>query len=255
MTSKTFAIITDIHSNIVALERALEIVASHRYDQLICLGDCFALGPAPEKILKRLTELESIYIRGNHDRYLIERLWEQERPSLEGMDPDDPVCQDIVANEKWTADKVGKAGVDFINKMHISHREVVGKTLVEFTHAWYQRDDLPPTMDEGLQWRNHVSAAHPEVDQFIFIHGHVHYPRNEASENLRILCQGATGMPFDEDPRGSVAFLTIGDYYEWDVIRFDYDRDQAIALLDERKPPFYQNLKNTIRYAAIRNDA
>ncbi len=254
MTSKTFAILTDIHSNIAALDKALDIVDSHQYDQLICLGDCFALGPAPEKVLETLRKLDSIFIRGNHDRYLVERLWEQERPSLEGMDPDDPVCQDIVANEKWTAEQVGQGGVEFVNKMHISHREVVGHTLVEFTHAWYQRDDLPPTIEEALQWRNHVHAAHPEVDQFIFIHGHVHHPRNDAAENLKVLCQGATGMPFDEDPRGSVAFLTIGDYFEWDVIRFDYNKEATIQLLDDRKPPFYRNLKNTVRYAAIRND-
>ncbi|MFQ6614635.1 MAG: hypothetical protein ACE5D1_07305, partial [Fidelibacterota bacterium] len=111
-----------------------------------------------------------------------------------------------------------------------------------------------PTVEEALMWRNHVQAAHPEVTQFIFIHGHVHQPRDEGSENLKILCQGATGMPFDEDPRGAVAFLTIGEYFEWDVIRFDYNKDETIGLLNDRKPPFYHNLINTVRYAAIRND-
>ncbi|RMF06725.1 MAG: metallophosphoesterase [Candidatus Neomarinimicrobiota bacterium] len=254
MTSKTFAIITDIHSNFAALGKALEIIENHPHDQLICLGDCFALGPAPEKVFERLQSLEAIFIRGNHDRYLVERLWEQERPSLEGMDPDDPVCQAIVANEKWTAEQVGEAGADFIRSMHISHREVVGNTFVEFTHAWYERDDEPPTLEEAVHWRDHVQAAHPEVDQFIFIHGHVHHPRDESAENLKVLCQGATGMPFDEDPRGAVAFLTIGEFFEWDVIRFDYDKEATIQLLDDRKPPFYQNLKKTVLYAAIRND-
>ena len=44
-----------------------------------------------------------IFLRGNHDRYLLERLWEDELPSLEGMDPYDPICQAIVQNEEWTA--------------------------------------------------------------------------------------------------------------------------------------------------------
>ena len=53
MTSKTFAIITDIHSNISALNNALNIIDSRKnVDQIICLGDCFSLGPEPEKTLR-----------------------------------------------------------------------------------------------------------------------------------------------------------------------------------------------------------
>lgn len=255
MSAKTFAIITDIHSNSEALKVAFSILDEHDYDQLICLGDCFALGPEPEKVLADLNNLEDcIFIRGNHDRYLIERLWEQERPSLEGMDPDDPVCQGIVANEKWTAEVLGQAGVDFIDAMHIAHREVVGNMLVEFTHAWYQRDDQVPTMDEALHWRNHVQNTHPDVEHFVFVHGHTHLPRREKQENLTIFCQGATGLPFDKIPRGAVALLTVGDSLEWDVVRFDYNRDKTMQQFEDRKPPFYHNLQNTVRYAEVRND-
>lgn len=256
MSAKTFAIITDIHSNAESLRKALAIIAERPgVDQIICLGDCFPLGPQPEETLKILQSIaDCIFIRGNHDRYIIERLWEEERPSLEGMDPDDPICQAIVSNIEWTAQQVGQAGVDFIKEMHIAHRETVNTSLVEFTHAWYQRDDQPPSMDEALNWRNHVHAAHAELDQFVFVHGHTHIPRHETKENLTILCQGATGLPFDEDHRGAVAFLTIAKRFEWDVIRYQYDRTNTIDLLEKRQPPFYKNLQNTVRYAAIRND-
>jgi predicted phosphodiesterase len=257
MEGKTFAIITDIHSNVSSLKRALEIIEDRDdIDQKICLGDCFALGPSPKETLEILKSIENcIFLRGNHDRYLIERLWEQERPSLEGMNPDDPICQAIVANEEWTAEQVGDAGVEFVKAMHIAYREVVDNTLVEMTHAWYQRDDMPPTITEALNWRNHVKNAHPKVTQYVFVHGHVHTPRNETDENLTILCQGATGLPFDEDPRGSVAFLTVArESFNWDVVRYEYDQKITIDLLEDRKPPFYQNLQNTVKYAAIRND-
>ena len=53
MVNKTFAIITDIHSNISALSEAMEIIKSRdNIDQIICLGDCFSLGPEPEKTLE-----------------------------------------------------------------------------------------------------------------------------------------------------------------------------------------------------------
>tara|TARA_Y100001970_G_C14139409_1_gene806242 strand:+ start:374 stop:1144 length:771 start_codon:yes stop_codon:yes gene_type:complete len=253
MPNKTFAIITDIHSNISALTEAISIINSKdNIDQIICLGDCFSLGPEPEKTLETLSSIDNcIFIRGNHDRYIIENLWEEELPTLEGMDPYDPVCKAIVENEKWTAEKLGKEGIDFIRKMVISHRDIIGSTLVEFTHAWYQRDDHPPTMQEALNWKKHVKAAHDNISNFLFVHGHVHIPRIEIENNLTIYCQGATGLPFDKDARGSVAFLTVGDKTNWEVVRFDYDKELIINRLEERKTPFYLSLKNTVKYASI----
>ena len=143
MDSKTFAIITDIHSNLASLTKALAIIDERKdIDQILCLGDCFALGPEPEETLKMLKSIpDCIFVRGNHDRYLIEKLWEDELPSLEGMDPYDPICKAIVENEKWTAELLGEEGHDFCSNMKIAHREIIDKTLIEFTHAWYKRDD------------------------------------------------------------------------------------------------------------------
>ena len=67
---------------------------------------------------------------------------------------------------------------------------------------------------------------------------------------MTILCQGATGLSFDGDTRGAVAFLTVGDTFEWDVIRYTYDHTATIKELEKRKPPFYENLMKTVRYAS-----
>ena len=257
MDSKTFAIITDIHSNLASLKKALKIIDEReQIDQIICLGDCFALGPEPEATLEKLKEIPScIFIRGNHDRYLIEKLWEDELPTLEGMDPYDPICQAIVQNEKWTAELLGQKGRDFCNDMKIAHREIVGKTLIEFTHAWYKRDDKPPSVREALNWRDNIVKSNPNIEKVVFIHGHVHVPRHQVIENLTILCQGATGLPFDRDQRGAVAFLNISDnQINWDVVRYEYDNETTTNQLEKRRPPFYTNLKNTIKFASIRND-
>ena len=59
MSNKTFAILTDIHSNISALEQGVSIIDERKdVDQLVCLGDCFALGPAPKETLDLLKALK-----------------------------------------------------------------------------------------------------------------------------------------------------------------------------------------------------
>ena len=257
MNSKTFAIITDVHSNLASLKKALDLIDQRSdINQVICLGDCFALGPEPEATLVELKRIKNcIFIRGNHDRYLIEKLWESESPSLEGMDPNDPICRAIVGNEKWTAELLGKEGNDFCSEMRISHSEIIHNTYIDFTHAYFERDEKPPSIEEALIWRDGIAKQNPKIEQFVFVHGHVHVPRHQIVENLTLLCQGATGLPFDRDQRGAVAFLKIeNNKIDWDVVRYDYDHNETSAQLEKRKPPFYINLKNTIKFASIRND-
>lgn len=256
MARKTYAVLTDIHGNLAALQKALEIVRSRPVDQLVCIGDYFALGPAPSEILSVLQSLDAgtIFLRGNHERYVLEKIWEHEAPTIEGMSPDDPVCQGIVQHEHWAYDQLGPAGLEFIKKLRISFREKVDSTLVEFCHAWFERDDQVPTLAEAITWRNHINYRYPEIKQFVFVHGHIHLFRHEENCNLRILCQGSTGLPFDRSTKGAVGFLTVGQECVWEVERFDYDLQATLDLLEARKPPFYRNLQNTVRYAEIRNE-
>ena len=51
MKTTTFAIITDIHSNIESLKVSLDLInANSNVDKIIYLGDCFSLGLEPEKL-------------------------------------------------------------------------------------------------------------------------------------------------------------------------------------------------------------
>ena len=176
MNSKTFAIITDVHSNSAALEKGLSIINERAgVDKTIFLGDYFSLGPDPNTILKILqSDKDSIIIKGNHERYLVEKIWNDENPELEGMSQDDPILKEIIENEKWTADQIGETGTNFCESMITSHKEVVGSTWVEFSHAWYERDEIPPTIDEVLEWRDNISKSYPEIEEFVFVHGHLH---------------------------------------------------------------------------------
>ena len=256
MASKKFAILLDIHGNLEALKTALSVVQSHNdIDQIIFLGDYFSLGPAPKEVLQLLKSIKNpVFMRGNHERYIIEKLWTQTKPTLEGMSPDDPVVQQIVKHQEWTADQIGTDGLDFISQCtKISHKEIFDSTLVEFTHAWQERDEITPSLDEAKVWREHAKKVNPEINNFILVHGHIHLLRNEHHEDLKILCPISTGLPFDKITKGAIGFLTIGDKFEWEVHRFEYDLNVTIKLLDKRQPPFYKNLQDTIRFAEIRN--
>lgn len=67
------AVISDIHGNLMALEAVLSDLASRGVDATINLGDCVA-GPLwPRETFELLADLNIPTVRGNHDRWIVDR--------------------------------------------------------------------------------------------------------------------------------------------------------------------------------------
>ncbi len=62
-----YLVLSDIHSNLEALEKSLKL-AEGRYDQLLCLGDLVGYGPRPNEVIDRIRPLAGVIVRGNHDK-------------------------------------------------------------------------------------------------------------------------------------------------------------------------------------------
>ena len=62
-----YAILSDIHSNPDALERALEDAWDHDVDKVICLGDVVGYGPDPVRAVERVRSCCDVVLMGNHD--------------------------------------------------------------------------------------------------------------------------------------------------------------------------------------------
>ena len=61
-----FALISDIHANLEAMEAVLRDIDQHRVDKIHCLGDVVGYGPNPRECLDAVMQL-STCILGNHD--------------------------------------------------------------------------------------------------------------------------------------------------------------------------------------------
>ncbi|MGJ4992967.1 metallophosphoesterase family protein [Bradyrhizobium sp. HKCCYLS3077] len=85
-----FAAIADVHGNHLALEAVLADIRSQGVTEIVDLGD-MASGPLDaRKSLDRLMALDAVHVRGNHDRWLIDRPFEKmgvwERPAYPQLD-------------------------------------------------------------------------------------------------------------------------------------------------------------------------
>ena len=66
-------LISDVHGDAVALELAWAHLTVMGVDRIVCAGDVVGYGPFPDRVVAFLVEREIPVVRGNHDRWAIER--------------------------------------------------------------------------------------------------------------------------------------------------------------------------------------
>ena len=128
------AVISDVHGNLLALEAVLQDITTRAVDDIVNLGDWVA-GPLwPRETFELLADLGLRSVRGNHDRWVIDRPDDQMPPagrfaSLRGTAPgvslvgvrvfgDDDRGVDlerITAALTWLADQHQRLSLDVVN--------------------------------------------------------------------------------------------------------------------------------------------
>lgn len=66
-------LISDVHGDPLALELAWSHLIVQGVDAILCAGDVVGYGPYPDRVVKFLMEKQVPVVRGNHDRWALER--------------------------------------------------------------------------------------------------------------------------------------------------------------------------------------
>jgi TonB family protein len=69
-----YAIISDIHANLIALSATLKDAQLCGANKVLCLGDVVGYGPEPEAVVNKIRNSSSIVLAGNHDDAVSGRL-------------------------------------------------------------------------------------------------------------------------------------------------------------------------------------
>ncbi len=103
------AVVTDIHSNLPALEAVLDACAP--YDALWVLGDVVGYGPYPDEVVARLRKERAVAIRGNHDAAVLGEL-------------DTSVFNDDARLAvEWTAERIGTTARHWLDGLPETRKE------------------------------------------------------------------------------------------------------------------------------------
>jgi len=183
------AVIADIHGNLLALEAVLADIAARGIDRIVNLGDCVS-GPLwPRETAARLIALDLPTVRGNHDRWVVERA------------EDDLSFSDRLAREELdAAQRAWLAGLPM-------QRDIdCGGLAVRLFHATPEDDNtyLMEDKQAGRLVRSEAGAIAARLGDVgaarLVLCGHSHLPRLLALGGVTLVNPGSIGQPAYSDP-------------------------------------------------------
>ena len=199
------AIISDIHSNLPALQIVLEQIEKEGVDRILCAGDIVGYGPYPNEVIERLKKIELTTILGNHDRAVLSR--DSSNMNIQ--------AQDAVW---WTIENLEQEGQDYLALLNSKESFFWNGLSIAIYHG-SPRDDNEYIPEESADDELLGLAK----SDFLIL-GHTHVPFINSLDIGTIVNPGSIGQPRDGDPRASFA---IYDHRlrRFEIKRLAYDID------------------------------
>lgn len=220
-----FAILSDIHANLEALEAVLADARGRKCTHFVCLGDIVGYNADPGECVRLIRELECPVVKGNHD---------EQATLLSSDESFNELAEEAIA---WTRRHLSAADKAWLNDLRLT-RQVRDFTIV---HA---------TLDAPQQWGYifndlDASASFAYQHTALCFFGHTHWPvaflRDDRvhripNENIQLraglkyfINVGSVGQPRDRDWRAAYAI------YDCDEQRVEQRRVEYNLALTQQK--------------------
>jgi diadenosine tetraphosphatase ApaH/serine/threonine PP2A family protein phosphatase len=226
------AVLSDIHSNLVALDAVL--VAAGSVDAIWHLGDVVGYGPDPDGVVNRLIEVGAIGVRGNHDAAAAGG------SEIDWFNPDARRAMEwtrtAIADSTlaWLESQPERRTVEGCELVHGSPREPIWEYVTSVPVARANLALLGSPI--GLNGHTHIPVAFVEDDGRVDVVGPGHGSELELRGRRAMLNPGSVGQPRDGDSRAAWLELDT-DAWKATYHRTNYDIDSAAEAIRDAGLP------------------
>ncbi len=219
------AIISDIHSNLEALTKALDIIKTLSVDEIICLGDIIGYGANPNECLELVRKNCSVVVIGNHDEAVL------------NLDLLDYFTEDASTAIFWTHKQITKENYEYLKTLQLLNK----RDNLLFVHS---SPCIPREWKYIFVEETAINAFNCFTESFCFI-GHTHIPavfstngrtRVIKKEDRFIINVGSIGQPRDRNINLSFGLFDT-DKWHYENIRNPYDYKLAAEKIFEAGLP------------------
>lgn len=235
-----YAILSDLHSNLAALDACLASIRSEGVDDHLFLGDAVGYYSRPNEVIERLVTLRCWkMVLGNHDAACLDRL------DLTSFNP--PAADAIL----WTKERLSRPSWDFLLSLRL--REEIGDLSLVHASPFQSERWHYLTSEEDL------TRAFRYFQGTLCFFGHVHRPfvaEQQEDGSCRLLegdswtldprrrylvNAGSVGQPRDGDPRATHLVYDSSTRSLW-VRRTPYDNaGEARRTVEAGLPEYLAN--------------
>ncbi len=202
-----YLVISDVHSNFLALQTVINDARPFKFEAVLSLGDLVGYGPNPNECIERLQDFEYTAIVGNHDWGVLGRadyrvfntdarislFWTRDELTAE--------------NQRFLADLPLTVRLGDMLLCHGSPREPVWEYLVDTASA--EANFRAEEFQLALVGHTHLPVAFewlPQVHQARLLLPDWEMPMELAGRRL-IINPGSVGQPRNGDPRACYGIL------------------------------------------------
>ena len=210
-----FAVISDVHGNLPALNAVIEDAERACADQFIFAGDYCLSNPWPDECITRIKSLNKAYsIRGNEEKYIENLIGKDQSTWTDGQMQISYWCYQKISpeNRDYLLSLPTQMELTFHNvSLHISHssadfildsehREwfpvrVAERYREKFISPQTFRVDIHRYLDSDSQFQERFKALPEGV--YIFGHSHIQWSYQSDDGKKILINPGSCGLPLD----------------------------------------------------------
>ena len=230
-------IITDIHSNIIALKAVLKEFEKIKVDKIICCGDIIGIGPNPEEVVQELIKVEDklIAVRGNHEQYLLYGV------PINVHDDKRKISVEENKNHEWIHSKMSKQSKEFIEELPMTRSIKIENKKIYIIHypinknGKYKEHIKNPTIEEN-------EKMFMEIDSDIYVYGHTHVACIKNKDDKWFINTGSLGCPLKSNIANAGVLDIKDDKINFEQLAISYDVNEVINEIKRLKFPFYEKI-------------
>jgi putative phosphoesterase len=211
------ALISDIHSNLHALEAVEEAIDAEDVDSVACAGDIVGYGAFPNECCQRVKDMTDHVVHGNHD--------------LAALDRDVSFMNPFASRAAlWTNSTLSPESAEFLQSLGMECRFTAKGSSIAVFHG------SPSSVDEYV-YENDLSEqmiAPAKAD--VVVLGHTHVPFVRSIGKTLVVNPGSVGQPRDSDNRASYAVLDV-EQGKCVIRRVKYDIESAARAIEKEGLP------------------